>query len=193
MLQHITAEPVIRYARMCSALRSEDMLKHNLPLTARKARANACTCHIRDLTDSTAWPITKNMFSDAQLAQVFGKTEGHCHFCGDPLVLARYAKQEALPGAWEIDHVVQRGKGGSKSIANCLPACVRCNRLRWHRTGEEVRDLLLYGLIVKDEIKRRSRFGQIVEDLKRKRLEANRKRRRNLGKTQDAGPADPSA
>ncbi len=34
-------------------------------------------------------------------------------------------------GHWEADHVIQRGKGGYNGIANYLPACTECNRLRW--------------------------------------------------------------
>jgi len=62
------------------------------------------------------------MFSDSQLKMIFGKTEGHCHFCGDPLLWAKYAAADASPGAWEIDHVIQKGKGGKKAFSNCLPA-----------------------------------------------------------------------
>ncbi|MFH0795274.1 MAG: HNH endonuclease, partial [bacterium] len=105
------------------------------------------------------------MFSDSQLAAIFKRTKGHCHFCGDPLVLQNYARADSLAGAWEIDHVIQRSKGGTKGTSNCLAACVKCNRLRWHRTGSQVRDLLLYGLIAKDEIKKRSEVGKALEEL----------------------------
>ena len=122
------------------------------------------------------------MFSDNQLHEVFNRTKGHCHFCGDPLVFDNYGKAEVLEGAWEIDHVIQKGKGGTKDVSNCLAACVKCNRLRWHRTGQEVRDLLLYGLIAKDEIKKGTQVGKTMEDLKDKRLKANFRRRRKKGK-----------
>ena len=122
------------------------------------------------------------MPSDIQLAEVFNRTKGHCHFCGDPLVFDSYGKPDHLKGAWEIDHVIQKGKGGSKDAANCLAACVRCNRLRWHRTGQEVRDLLFYGLIAKDEIKKRTQIGKMINELKDKRLNANSCRRRKIGK-----------
>jgi hypothetical protein len=120
------------------------------------------------------------MFSDAQLTEIFGKTKGHCHFCGDALVLAQYASPDDSTGAWEIDHIIQKGKGGPRDSSNCLPACIRCNRLRWHRTGQEMRDLLLCGLIARDEIKKQTEVGRIITELKGKRLEANRKRRRKI-------------
>lgn len=122
------------------------------------------------------------MFSDTQLAEVFSRTKGHCHFCGDPLVYDSYGKEDHVEGAWEIDHVIQKGKGGSEDISNCLAACRKCNRLRWHRTGQGVRDLLLYGLIAKDEIKKKSPVGKAIEELREKRLLTNQSRRRSLGK-----------
>ena len=122
------------------------------------------------------------MYSDNKLAEIFDRTKGHCHFCGDHLVFEGYGKTEASEGAWEIDHVIQKGKGGPKDPSNCLSACVKCNRLRWHRTGQEVRDLLLYGLIVRDEIKKGTQVGKTMEDLKKKRLKATLSRRRKAGK-----------
>jgi hypothetical protein len=54
--------------------------------------------------------------------------------------------------------------------------------LRWNRSGQEVRDLLLYGLIARDEIKKKTQIGEAIEGLKEKRLLANQNRRRKLGK-----------
>jgi 5-methylcytosine-specific restriction endonuclease McrA len=122
------------------------------------------------------------MFSDNQLTEIFNRTKGHCHFCGDPLVFDSYGKADQTEGAWEIDHVIQKGKGGSKDASNCLAACIKCNRLRWHRTGQEVRDLLMYGLIAREEIKKKTQIGKAVEELKEKRLLANLSRRRKVGK-----------
>jgi len=61
------------------------------------------------------------MFSNQQLRDIFQRTSGHCHFCGDKLRLENYGDSSADEpiGAWEADHVIQRGKGGSKSPANC--------------------------------------------------------------------------
>jgi len=122
------------------------------------------------------------MYSDNKLAEIFERTKGHCHFCGDPLVFKNYGKTEASEGAWEIDHIIQKGRGGTKDLSNCLSACVRCNRLRWHRTGQAVRDLLLYGLIARDEIKKGTQVGKTIEDLKGRRLKANLSRRRKAGR-----------
>lgn len=123
------------------------------------------------------------MFSNFTLKSIFDRTCGHCHFCGDPLVFSKYApkRDEDLNGAWEIDHVVQKGKGGSKSSDNCLPTCVRCNRLRWHRKGDDLRELIFLGLIAKDEIRKESDTGRVLVALKEKRIATNKKRRRNVG------------
>lgn len=113
------------------------------------------------------------------LRGIFLKTSGHCHFCGDSLVFRKYGCKdlEDLAGAWEADHVIQRGKGGSKKVENCLPACVRCNRLRWHRTGKNLRDLLLFGLIASVEIRNKTALGKQLQRLKSNRIMANQKRR----------------
>jgi len=122
------------------------------------------------------------MFSDRQLIQIFEKANGHCHFCGDKLILKKYAWRDLndLKGAWEIDHVIQRGKGGRKDLSNCLPACTQCNRLRWHRKGPEMRELIVLGLIAKQEIKKKSLLGKTILSLKKKRMDENKKRRRQL-------------
>ena len=114
---------------------------------------------------------------ESQLQQIFEKTHGHCHFCGDPLEFEKRGWAEDLAGYWEVDHVIQRGKGGSHGPENCLPACTRCNRLRWHRTGEDVRGLLLLGLIAQDQIHKQTQTGMKLDELRQKRLAANRKRR----------------
>ena len=96
------------------------------------------------------------MFTKNKIKEIFSKTKGHCHFCGDPLILERYGRKDLddLDGAWETDHIIQKGKGGRKEAENCLPACLRCNRLRWHRKGNDLRDLILLGLMQKMKSKR---------------------------------------
>ena len=116
------------------------------------------------------------------LQRIWEKTNGHCHFCGDPVKLEKrgYAPKGSLLGYWETDHVIQRGKGGALSQDNCLPACTQCNRLRWHHKGNRLRELLALGLIAKDEIKKKSQIGKMLLDLKRKRSLQNTKRRVRL-------------
>ena len=123
------------------------------------------------------------MIQNSKLKSVFEKTKGHCLFCGDPLIFEKYGmkKIEDIDGAWEADHVIQRGKGGTKDLSNCLPACVKCNRLRWHRKGDNLRELIFLGLIALDEMKKKtSTIGKKIKKLKAKRTADNRKRRRKI-------------
>ncbi len=81
----------------------------------------------------------------AVLQAIFNRTTGHCHFCGDAISFERRGWAADLSGYWALDHVIQRHKGGRRGADNCLPACTRCNRLRWHRTGPALRELLELG------------------------------------------------
>ena len=107
---------------------------------------------------------------------IYNKTGGHCHFCGDKIVLSKYGKG-AKKGCWEADHVVQKYKGGPSGSINCLPACTRCNRLRWHRTSKEIQEILFLGVIAKKEINNKSEIGKKLQKLKRKRIKKNKNRR----------------
>ena len=124
------------------------------------------------------------MFSDEKLHLIFRKTSGHCHFCGDRLVFKRYGLKGKVgqKGVWEVDHVIQRGKGGSKGEENCLPACMNCNRLRWHRKGKDLRKVITLGLIATEQIKKKSAVGKEMVKLERHRKKSNVVRRRGMGK-----------
>ncbi len=116
--------------------------------------------------------------TESQLKHIWEKTKGHCHFCGDPVMFEKRGWSSGdLTGYWEVDHLIQKGKGGSKMAENCLAACTRCNCLRWFRTGEEIRELLWLGLIAKDEVKKNSEIGKSLIVLSEKRLTKNKARR----------------
>jgi 5-methylcytosine-specific restriction endonuclease McrA len=116
--------------------------------------------------------------NELDLRAIFDKMSGHCHFCGDAIKFENRGWSETPDGHWEVDHVIQRDKGGSKTSENCLPACTRCNRLRWHRTGDGIRELLLLGVIAAKEIKDGTRVGENLQRLKRERLDRNIARRK---------------
>ena len=116
--------------------------------------------------------------NEQDLRAIFDKTCGHCHFCGDAITFENRGWSETPDGHWEVDHVIQRDKGGSKKSENCLPACTRCNRLRWHRTGDGIRELLLLGVIAAKEIKGATQIGKDLQRLKRERLVKNIARRK---------------
>lgn len=125
------------------------------------------------------------MFTNKILKEIYNKTNGCCHFCGDFVVFEKYGLKSVddTSGVWEADHVQQKGKGGTKNASNCLPACYRCNRLRWHRTGGEIRELLFLGLVAKDQIKKGTEIGKSIILLSAKRADSNNLRRRKLQKT----------
>jgi 5-methylcytosine-specific restriction endonuclease McrA len=119
---------------------------------------------------------------ERDLRAIFDKTSGHCHFCGDPLKFSNRGWTEKPDGHWEVDHVIQRDKGGTVTSENCLPACTRCNRLRWHRTGEAIRELLWLGTIAVKEIKCATPLGKELQRLREVRLEENVMRRQARAK-----------
>jgi hypothetical protein len=111
------------------------------------------------------------------LHSVFSKTGGHCHFCGDRLRFDNRGFSEEPRGHWEVDHVVQRGKGGYDDVANYLPACTTCNRLRWNWPGPELQLRLLMGNIAVREMNRGSKLGEELSSLLDRRLAENEGRR----------------
>jgi 5-methylcytosine-specific restriction endonuclease McrA len=119
----------------------------------------------------------KEMSRETTLNSIFQKSRGCCHFCGDSLIFENY-DVGSVKGSWNIDHVIQKSKGGLKGIDNCLPACVPCNRLRWNYTGEELREALFLGIIALKEIRKNSEVGRKLIELKTKRLDENRSRRK---------------
>lgn len=108
---------------------------------------------------------------------VFDKTGGHCHFCGDRLVFSHYEQ-----GEWELDHAIQAAKGGASNPDNYLPACWKCNRLRWHRTGKDLRRLILLGLVANDEIKADTELGRAIHARFTQRKTKNKQRKRTTGR-----------
>ncbi len=73
--------------------------------------------------------------------------------------------------------MTQRSKGGISNIDNYLPACTSCNRLRWGREGDKLREVLLMGLIAVKEMKKGSVLDEELTTLKEKRVAENRRRR----------------
>ena len=112
-----------------------------------------------------------------QLWAIFEKTGGYCHYCGDRLRFANRGWSANPTGHWEVDHVVQKKKGGDSATDNCLPACTECNRLRWARTGSALRTLVRLGLLATEEIERGSPVGMHLSAMLKARLRANESRR----------------
>src|SRR5262245_41725480 len=100
-----------------------------------------------------------------QLREIFEKTGGVCHFCGDTLDFDKRGRgggaktvHDVPAGFWEVDHVRARARGGAP-LGNSLPACTACNRLRWHRSGGYTRTTILLGLVVRELIRQGGETG----------------------------------
>ncbi len=91
----------------------------------------------------------KRIYQKFETSDRRGLQSGHCHFCGDEIEFDKRGWARDLAGYWEADHVIQKEKGGSNNPDNFLPACTRCNRLRWHRSGRSLRQVLFLGLVAK--------------------------------------------
>ena len=121
---------------------------------------------------------------------IFARTQGHCHFCGDALGFALYGRKGGVkPGAWVIDHVIQRERGGKDEIGNYLPICPKCNHLRWHRRGENLREQLVLGLVARAEVKKGTELGSRIAEKLAKRKARNRERW-SRKRTQPARPVE---
>src|SRR5216683_6825436 len=81
---------------------------------------------------------------------IFDMFNEHCHFCGDKIEFNKRGFAPHMDGHWENDHIVQKQKGGSDKRDNLAPACTRCNRLRWGRSGRSLRQVLFLGLVAKE-------------------------------------------
>jgi len=123
--------------------------------------------------------------TEVQLRQIWKKTNGHCHFCGDPVSLRKRGyRSQRSDGSWEVDHVIERDKGGLSSTENYLPACTSCNRLRRHRTGSQLRQLLMIGMIAQREIDNLTDTGKKLVTLRHRQTQVNKRRRGvNVGKS----------
>lgn len=74
--------------------------------------------------------------------RLFKKTDGHCYYCGVELSL--------IPGDVKpfmiAEHFIAKANGGSDRVANIVPACSKCNKLKGKYTIEQFRALLFHDL-----------------------------------------------
>ncbi len=118
---------------------------------------------------SPATPRSKRRSpSRMQRQKIWQKTGGSCHICGGP-----------LPNRWVADHVKPVAEGGDSNIANFLPACPDCNRLKWHRTPDDIRYVLKLGIYCSQEVFRNSALGREIKQMFDKKSANARKRRKD--------------
>lgn len=119
--------------------------------------------------------------------EIYLRTGGRCHFCGDPLAPHGHGKQG--DGGWEKDHVQHRAHGGARA-ENLLPACRPCNRLRWFAAGRRIREILEFGLVAYKAADPTKTLGRKLLQLR------HRYRKTKRGRSLGAGarlPKDPVA
>jgi len=90
--------------------------------------------------------------------------------------LPNWGWAERMDGHPVVDHVRQRTKGGASSRSNYLPACTRCDRLRWGRGRQAPGDPPRRHSLVRKEIKTGSDIGMLLADLRDARLLENYRR-----------------
>jgi 5-methylcytosine-specific restriction endonuclease McrA len=61
-------------------------------------------------------------------AEIFERSQGKCHYCGEVLT---------LDGKWHVEHQFPRALGGGNGSLNLVAACVRCNLAKSDRTAIE--------------------------------------------------------
>jgi hypothetical protein len=61
-------------------------------------------------------------------AEIFERSQGKCHYCGQALT---------LDGKWHVEHQFPRALGGGNGALNLVAACVRCNLAKSDRTAIE--------------------------------------------------------
>jgi hypothetical protein len=58
-----------------------------------------------------------------------------------------------------------------------MPACTRCNRLRWQRRGKKLRHLLVLGQVANNQIKDSTKLGHKLTKLLGSKANSNLRRR----------------
>jgi hypothetical protein len=109
----------------------------------------------------------RSSLTAVQRRAILAKTNGTCHVCGVP-----------VGNRWQADHVIQHTYGGAHSLANYLPICRECNRLRWSYNPEVIRLILRFGILTKHEIRHDTKLGRLLLAKMLRRTASNSERRR---------------
>lgn len=62
----------------------------------------------------------RKSFSVEERKQIYKKTQGHCYLCGDFVDF----------DAFEVEHKIPLGKGGTNDFDNLFPSCHCCNQIK---------------------------------------------------------------
>lgn len=95
--------------------------------------------------------VFRESLSSREREEVFAKTGGRCHLCGDP-----------LEGKWVADHLSAHCLGGPHSLDNYLPADALCNHYRWFYESEEFQWILKLGVWLRTQIETETTLGRLA-------------------------------
>lgn len=117
---------------------SKELIKQLKLLRAQRAKNKAKNRNLQ----------TRKPLSSLQRKEIFDRTTGHCHICGDK-----------ISGAWDADHVLPHSRGGNHEITNYLPAHKSCNSARKGFEPQEILIIMKLGVWLKTQIEKETKLG----------------------------------
>jgi 5-methylcytosine-specific restriction endonuclease McrA len=78
------------------------------------------------------------MYTRSELKEIYDRTSGYCHICGQKVYFTNYARS-GRRGAWEVEHSNAQARGGTDRLSNLYAACITCNRSKNALTTRTVR------------------------------------------------------
>jgi HNH endonuclease len=82
---------------------------------------------------------------------VWGKTDGHCWYCGDEL--HPFGDYKNPHRNLHIDHLIAVSNGGPTELKNLVPACQNSNRRKSTKSLEQFRQLCAWQIAYFDSFK----------------------------------------
>src|SRR5687767_14929924 len=96
-------------------------------------------------------PAGRLTLTPALRKEIWNKTRGLCHVCGDP-----------AGKRWQADHVVPHHLRGRRAVDNYLPICRECNGLRWSHRPKVIRLIIRMGVYAKHEVRHATPLGEAI-------------------------------
>lgn len=81
------------------------------------------------------------MIDEGIRSDVFDKTRGRCYYCDK--ALSFYNRDRRGRGAWEVEHLTPRAKGGTDHLNNLVAACWPCNLEKGTRASRSHRQKMV--------------------------------------------------
>jgi hypothetical protein len=80
----------------------------------------------------------RSKYSTDEIYEIFIHGAEMCHLCGRRLELGAYGVNDH-PRGWEVEHGNPLSRGGTETLRNLRPACIKCNRSKGSKTTAEYR------------------------------------------------------